>query len=113
MTASSLVIIPRKNGFAKPMLSIVLWHNSNQTFKKSASAAAEEEDDDEDDDDDDFTREIITQEMSIITTRTRALISNSFSSSSSSLDSGMSKQSTVGWIDSWIKKLTKKRGDHE
>lgn len=113
MTASSLVIIPRKNGFAKPMLSIVLWHNSNQTFKKSASAAAEEEDDDEDDDDDDFTREIITQKMSIITTRTRALISNSFSSSSSSLYSGMSKQSTVGWIDSWIKKLTKKRGDHE
>jgi hypothetical protein len=56
MTASSLVIIPRKNGFAKPMLSIVLWHNSNQTFKKPASAAAEEEDDDEDD----FTREIIT-----------------------------------------------------
>ncbi len=42
------------------MLSIVLWHNSNQTFKKPASAAAEEEDDDEDDDDDDFTREIIT-----------------------------------------------------
>jgi len=113
MTASSLVIIPRRNGFAKPMLSIVLWHNSNQTFKKSASAAAEEEDDEEDDDDDDFTREIITQKMSIITTRTRALISDSFSSSSSSLDSGMSKQSTVGWIDSWIKKLTKKRGDHE
>jgi hypothetical protein len=82
MTASSSVTKLRKNGFAKPILSIVLWPNSNQSFKKSAGAAAEEEDDD-----DYFTREIITQKMSIITTRTRALISNGFSSSSSSSSS--------------------------
>ncbi len=82
MTASSAVTKLRKNGFAKPILSIVLWPNSNQSFKKSAGAAAEEEDED-----DYFTREIITQKMSIITTRTRALISNGFSSSSSSSSS--------------------------